>query len=43
MKGNKDKYHVLLNTNETVQVKIATALIHSCKFGKPEVSKLIIS
>ena len=39
MKGNEVKCHMLLSTDETVQVKIAAALISSCKFGKLELSK----
>ena len=34
MKGNKDKYHVLLSTDETVQVNIGTARINDSKCEK---------
>ena len=34
MKGNDDKYHVLLSRDETVQVNIGTACINSSKCEK---------
>ena len=34
MKGNEDKWHVLLSTDETLQVKIGAALINSSKCEK---------
>ena len=34
MKGNEGKFHVLLSTNETLQMKIGVALINSSKCDK---------
>ena len=34
MKGNEDKCHVLLSTDETVQVNIGTSRINNSKCGK---------